>query len=238
VDGSNAKDVPHLPVINAFAERAKQGGTKVVVATGADSELGRKMLAARGFQLQNNRVGYDPYTGAALSSPNRPNRTVIRHVVGADIDSAADRLLTAYRDNKFIAEAWGGFDSGGYQGRTAGANSVGLRGENPENSNSYKGTRRRIERQISDFVTWWYPDRALATWGLSNLFPDVDGKPAWTLQRKETKTGEDTSEHYYFKFTPEGSNWLRQRLIKDSRGRNYGRRIANRLYGRGQLVRP
>ena len=42
VDGSNAKDVPHLPVINAFAERAKQGGTKVVVATGADSELGRK----------------------------------------------------------------------------------------------------------------------------------------------------------------------------------------------------
>ena len=27
VDGSNAKDVPHLPVINAFAERAKQGGT-------------------------------------------------------------------------------------------------------------------------------------------------------------------------------------------------------------------
>ena len=27
VDGSNAKDVPHLPVINAFAQRAKQGGT-------------------------------------------------------------------------------------------------------------------------------------------------------------------------------------------------------------------
>ena len=39
-DGSNAKDVPHLPVINAFAERAKQGQTKVVVAS-ADSEMGR-----------------------------------------------------------------------------------------------------------------------------------------------------------------------------------------------------
>ena len=36
VDGSNAKDVPHLPVINAFAERAKQGGTQVVLATGAN----------------------------------------------------------------------------------------------------------------------------------------------------------------------------------------------------------
>src|SRR6218665_2281813 len=45
VDASHARDVPHLPVINAFAERAKQGGTKVVVATGADSELGRKRTA-------------------------------------------------------------------------------------------------------------------------------------------------------------------------------------------------
>src|SRR5918992_1386281 len=42
VDGSTAKDVPHQPVINAFAELAKQGGSRVVVATGAGSELGRK----------------------------------------------------------------------------------------------------------------------------------------------------------------------------------------------------
>ena len=26
-DGSNTRDVPHLPVVNAFAERAKQGTT-------------------------------------------------------------------------------------------------------------------------------------------------------------------------------------------------------------------
>src|SRR5688572_8918053 len=37
VDGSNAKDVPHMPVINAFAQRAKQGGTRVVGASNADS---------------------------------------------------------------------------------------------------------------------------------------------------------------------------------------------------------
>src|SRR6188768_3800849 len=36
-DGTNAKDVPHLPVVNAFAERAKQGTTRVVQASGADS---------------------------------------------------------------------------------------------------------------------------------------------------------------------------------------------------------
>ena len=57
VDGSNAKDVPHLPVINAFAERAKQGGTKVVVATGADSELGRKRTAVQQLIAAYRNVG-------------------------------------------------------------------------------------------------------------------------------------------------------------------------------------
>ena len=46
VDGTNAKDVPHLPVINAFAERAKAGGTRVVMAS-ADAEMGRKRTAAQ-----------------------------------------------------------------------------------------------------------------------------------------------------------------------------------------------
>ena len=46
VDGSNAKDVPHQPVINAFAERAKRGGTKVVVAN-VDVEMGRKRTAVQ-----------------------------------------------------------------------------------------------------------------------------------------------------------------------------------------------
>ena len=41
VDGSDAHDLPHMPVINAFAERAKQG-TTVVVNANADSEMGRK----------------------------------------------------------------------------------------------------------------------------------------------------------------------------------------------------
>jgi 2-oxoglutarate dehydrogenase E1 component len=56
-DGSNAKDVPHMPVINAFAERAKQGGTKVVVASGADSELGRKRTAVQQLIAAYRNVG-------------------------------------------------------------------------------------------------------------------------------------------------------------------------------------
>ena len=56
VDGSNAKDVPHQPVINAFAERAKQGGTKVVVASG-DAEMGRKRTAAQQLIAAYRNVG-------------------------------------------------------------------------------------------------------------------------------------------------------------------------------------
>jgi 2-oxoglutarate dehydrogenase E1 component len=57
VDGSNAKDTAHLPVINAFAERAKQGGTRVVMATGADSEMGRKRTAVQQLIAAYRNVG-------------------------------------------------------------------------------------------------------------------------------------------------------------------------------------
>ena len=56
-DGSNAKDVPHQPVINAFAERAKQGGTRVVEASGADSEMGRKRTAVQQLIAAYRNVG-------------------------------------------------------------------------------------------------------------------------------------------------------------------------------------
>ena len=56
-DGSNARDIPHQPVINAFAERAKQGGTQVVMATGADSEMGRKRTAVQQLIAAYRNVG-------------------------------------------------------------------------------------------------------------------------------------------------------------------------------------
>ncbi|MFN4003236.1 MAG: 2-oxoglutarate dehydrogenase E1 component [Hylemonella sp.] len=57
VDGSNARDIPHLPVINAFAERAKAGVTQVVMATGADSEMGRKRTAVQQLIAAYRNVG-------------------------------------------------------------------------------------------------------------------------------------------------------------------------------------
>jgi 2-oxoglutarate dehydrogenase E1 component len=56
VDGSDARDVPHLPVINAFAERAKAGVTHTVQAS-ADSEMGRKRTAAQQLIAAYRNVG-------------------------------------------------------------------------------------------------------------------------------------------------------------------------------------
>ena len=56
VDGSNATDVPHQPVINAFAERAKAGGTKVVMAS-ADVEMGRKRTSVQQLIAAYRNVG-------------------------------------------------------------------------------------------------------------------------------------------------------------------------------------
>ena len=56
VDGSNAKDVAHQPVIDAFAQRAKAGGTRVVVAS-VDAEMGRKRTAAQQLIAAYRNVG-------------------------------------------------------------------------------------------------------------------------------------------------------------------------------------
>ncbi len=56
LDGSDTPDVPHQPVINAFAERAKKGGTKVVGAS-ADPEMGRKRTAVQQLIAAYRNVG-------------------------------------------------------------------------------------------------------------------------------------------------------------------------------------
>jgi 2-oxoglutarate dehydrogenase E1 component len=55
-DGTAAKDVAHMPVINAFAELAKQGATRTVQAN-ADSEMGKKRTAAQQLIAAYRNVG-------------------------------------------------------------------------------------------------------------------------------------------------------------------------------------
>ena len=54
-DGSEAKDVPHLPVVNAFAQRAKLGGIKIVPA--GEAEMGRKRTAVQQLIAAYRNVG-------------------------------------------------------------------------------------------------------------------------------------------------------------------------------------
>ena len=72
VDGSQARDVPHMPVINAFAERAKQGGTKVVMAS-ADAEMGRKRTAVQQLIAAYRNVGQRWADLDPLKRTERPN---------------------------------------------------------------------------------------------------------------------------------------------------------------------
>ncbi len=57
MDGSAARDVPHMPVINAFVDLAKKGVKKTVMATGADSEMGRKRTAVQQLIAAYRNVG-------------------------------------------------------------------------------------------------------------------------------------------------------------------------------------
>ena len=56
VDGSDSRDLPHLPVVNAFAEMAKQGTTRVVQSN-ADSQMGRKRVAVQQLIAAYRNVG-------------------------------------------------------------------------------------------------------------------------------------------------------------------------------------
>lgn len=56
VDGSEARDVPHTPVLTSFAERAKQGPIRQVVAN-VDAELGRKRVAVQQMISAYRNIG-------------------------------------------------------------------------------------------------------------------------------------------------------------------------------------
>ncbi len=56
VDGSNARDVPHMPVIHAFAERAKQGGLRVHYGS-SDPVMGRKRTSVQQLIAAYRNVG-------------------------------------------------------------------------------------------------------------------------------------------------------------------------------------
>ncbi|MDE2121847.1 MAG: 2-oxoglutarate dehydrogenase E1 component, partial [Betaproteobacteria bacterium] len=56
VDGSNSRDIPHAPVVSAFAQRARSSAPRAVNAA-ADAELSRKRVAAQQLIAAYRNVG-------------------------------------------------------------------------------------------------------------------------------------------------------------------------------------
>ena len=72
VDGSDAKDVAHAPVIASFAERSKQGPIRTVEDS-ADSEMGRKRVAVQQLIATYRNVGTRWADLDPLKRTERPN---------------------------------------------------------------------------------------------------------------------------------------------------------------------
>ncbi|WP_432257448.1 2-oxoglutarate dehydrogenase E1 component [Cupriavidus sp. TMH.W2] len=56
VDGTSARDIAHAPIVASFAERAKQGPIRTIVAS-ADSDMGRKRVAATQLIAAYRNIG-------------------------------------------------------------------------------------------------------------------------------------------------------------------------------------
>ena len=124
-DGSLTRDVPHLPVINAFAERARQGHTQVVVASGADTELGRKRTAVQQLIAAYRNVGQrwadlDPLK--RNPRPHIPERGAARAAVMSAGPEAAD-AASGSPPASLGVRALGSAPPGAGPGRTAGSGS-------------------------------------------------------------------------------------------------------------------
>lgn len=56
VDGSNSRDIPHAPVVSAFAQRAKSGPLRAITFS-SDAEMSRKRVAAQQLIAAYRNVG-------------------------------------------------------------------------------------------------------------------------------------------------------------------------------------
>ena len=68
VDGTDAKDIAHLPVINAFADRAKQGVTQVVRGADLLDNTPRQIFLQRTLGLPTPRYLHVPVVTNAATA--------------------------------------------------------------------------------------------------------------------------------------------------------------------------
>ncbi len=212
------------------------------MGAGADAILGQRVMAARRDRRPTQAstgsygmTGYMPVYAPAEESA-APNREVAKHVVGAQIDSAADRLLAAYKRGQWIAEAWNSFNVGGYQDRSALGASAALQAENP--ATDIDDIVGRVTASVEGFVNHWYRDPAMAASALALYFgmPTDDAGNVYYTTRWEGTPGWGGDGTFHIDITDLGKKRLQTRLIRDLSGRPdpYGRRLRRKLYSEVQ----
>jgi hypothetical protein len=203
------------------------------LGAGADSVLGRKILAARGrLPIKGSSYGVagvnatTTYSGSSVGPGSRER--VIRQVIGSDVDSAPGRLLdSGYRSEKFIPYSWSDFDSGSTRETDKGNPNL-IKKEDPKND--FEPIKGRVEGQITDFINQWYPDAPTASLTLSMMFPD---KPELGAKAQAWSLKKDSEDKYTFAFTPDGARRFQNSLLRDGKSRfdPISNRILRRTYG-------
>lgn len=215
-----------LEIGHRIYEAREPGGSKPepVVNTYGEATSGRRgrrtaMLEA--LAERRRPLTYSaPVAGSVTARP-------IRVVRAATIDSAGERLLNLYRQDKPVTDAWSDFDQGGHKERGE-VNGV-LSG--PEKLTDMGKIAGQIETNISAMGTQWFNDPTYMRTGIAFMFPESseDGQPIYSLTWQGSQC--------VFRLTDPGKKWLRQRLERDGLGRfdHYGSRVRRNLY---QDVKP
>ncbi len=203
---------------------AAMGGVEAEIGGGADGALAQRAWIAR-FSPGKQTI-WRKIQGKKEAAGS--NRVLGKFVSGASVDTMPDRLLGAYRQGKWVASGWDGFDNGGYESREAVAQAGTIGPENPETE--IDDIAKRIEISISAFGSrWWRKPSAIATSLRTTFGPN---KPGHELYRYTWDFSKSSDGAFVFEFTDEGKKELQKRMLYDRKGNrsNIGARMRHHLY--------
>jgi len=203
---------------------AAMGGVEDEVGAGADGMLTHRMSTVR--RSEGDRTLWHKIR--RTDAPKGSERVMGKLVAGSSLDTLPDRLLGAYRQGKWIASGWDGFDNGGYESREAVAAAGTVGPENP--ATEIDAIATRIETSIQAFGSrWWRNPSVIATSLRTTFGPNKPGEELYEYQWDLSKPGDGA---FTFHFTDRGKEELKKRMLFDRKGNasEFGERMRHHLY--------
>lgn len=182
-----------------------------------DLAIGERVWAARNA-MSSSGAGGRQYT--PITSMGSGTNDYHRHVVGADIDTLADRQEAIYIKGLPITATWDKATNGN-TGEMRGRRDELRKGEREDLEKSPEKVVARIEHNISSVITHWVTDPKQVATTLGLLFPDP--------RSYSIKRGAEGAD---FRLTPSGRRWMIKQLRRNSRNERdyYGDKAMRRLY--------